>query len=504
MASLVQSVGAASTTNVTSLGVTITPTTGNNLIATVIGRNTTNAVTGPAGWTRVCGVTFNNFDTSIWVLENYSGSGAQTYTWAQTASDTMSIVVMEWNGLVTASSTDQTATNTSPANTASNPVDSGTTATTTQANEVWIAAMGSAATGNRAISGVTSGWTQDLTENTSGGAHETHITDLYQIVSATGVANAQFTLSTAQEWNGCVATFKIASGGGGPVLAGESDAVATATVDATISHPLVGEADALTTASASLSVAHALVAESDSVSGATAAVTVAHPLVGVASSASGASIGVTISHALAGESDAVAGASVAVLTGQLAFASNAVATASASVTVAHALAGASDALAGAGVGLTVAHPLSAESDALAGATALVSVAHPLVAESDALATAGVALAISHALVGEADSVTTASIGVSVSHALVGASDAVGGAALMLAIAHALRGESNTLATALMTLTTGVLPPPPGVWHGAAILATVQPFAAWGATTNAAAQIAVTSNSQPAIESVAHA
>jgi hypothetical protein len=188
------------------VGVTLTPTSGNNLIAAVVVRNGVTGASGPAGWTKAVEIIGTSFATSIWYLENYSGSGAQTYTWTQAASDSMEAVVVEVSGLATSGSLDVTASNTS--GTATNPVDSGTTATTATANEFWLAAMGSSGTGNRTISGLTAGWTQDVTENSSVATHATHVTDVYQIASATGTAHAQFTLSTAQVWNACVATFK--------------------------------------------------------------------------------------------------------------------------------------------------------------------------------------------------------------------------------------------------------------------------------------------------------
>jgi hypothetical protein len=232
MSGYVQSVAMSATGNATSLAGTITPTSGNALIATINGRSGASAtVSGPAGWTKAINNNQSNADVSIWYLLNYSGSGPQTYTWTMTASDGMVGEIIEANGVVASSALDQTAVNNST--TATNPIDSGTTATTSQANEFWVAALGSTGSGNRTASGMTAGWTQDLTENDGTATHPVHITTGYQVVTATGAADCQVTLSTAQVWIGCVATFKMTSGAlsvsgalaGTGALAGEPVAV---------------------------------------------------------------------------------------------------------------------------------------------------------------------------------------------------------------------------------------------------------------------------------------
>jgi hypothetical protein len=118
----------------------------------------------------------------------------------------MYICIEEWsatNGWQ-ASPADQTATgNTSGSPTTSTTILSGTTATTTQAEELWIASL---AYKNSAQSetGITSGWTKDLEATL---ASNNTMTMLYRVVSATGAASCQYTISSAQHWAGCVATF---------------------------------------------------------------------------------------------------------------------------------------------------------------------------------------------------------------------------------------------------------------------------------------------------------
>jgi len=153
--------------------------------------------------------------------------------------------------------------------------------------------------------------------------------------------------------------------------------------------------------------------------------------------------------------------------------------------------------------LVITQQIVGESDGVSGAGITLTVTQLLVAQSNAVTTASATLgAFAGLLTGESDAVTTATISVTVAQlALIAESDASATATLALAIVHALIGESASVAVALMMLTTGVLPPPPGVWHGAAILATAQPFASRGATAVGAALIGVTSNSQPAIGSL---
>jgi len=208
----VQSVGAATSSAAQSLGVTITPTSGNNLIASVKARNTGTTVSGPAGWSEAVHVANNNTDVSLWYLENYSGSGAQTYTWSYTAAaDSFEVIVAEFSGLATSGSLDRTATNVNAST--STTVSSGTTGTTTTANELWIAALSYDSNTTRTWSGFTAGFTQDKTEDGVGG-HGTHLSDAYDIVSSTGTASCSATISTAQVNSGVIATFKQAGGGG--------------------------------------------------------------------------------------------------------------------------------------------------------------------------------------------------------------------------------------------------------------------------------------------------
>lgn len=202
--------------SVTSQAVTLGSgvTAGNLLVAAVtVGSNST-SITGPTGWTQAV---INNpaggsalVDASIWwAIVGVGGvsAGGTSWTWTFGASHTVYMCIEEWNSTTgwMASPVDQTA----QGDTAGTPVTattivSGTTSTTLEASELWIASLaykGSAQT----ESSITAGWTKDL-ESTI--ASNTTMTMLYQIASSTGAAACQYTISSAQFWAGAVATFK--------------------------------------------------------------------------------------------------------------------------------------------------------------------------------------------------------------------------------------------------------------------------------------------------------
>ena len=204
-----------SSVSVTSQAITLGAgvTQGNLLVASVtVGSNTT-SITGPSGgWTQAI---INNpagsnalVDTSIWWTVVSAGQAGQTsWTWTFGASHTVYMCIKEWsstNGWP-ASPMDQTA----QGDTAGTPVQattivSGTTSTTTQASELWIASLAYKGTA-QTESSITSGWTKDLESTISG---NTTMTMLYQVALSTGTAACQYTIGTAQYWAGCIATFK--------------------------------------------------------------------------------------------------------------------------------------------------------------------------------------------------------------------------------------------------------------------------------------------------------
>lgn len=186
-------------------------TQGNLVVAAVACGSNNTTITGPSGWTQG---PFNQpagsnatIETNIWYMVVSAGHAGETsWTWTFGASHTMYICIEEWsatNGWQ-ASVVDKTANG----DTVGSPVqattiDSGTTASTTQASELWVAALaykGSA----QSESSITSGWTKDLEATL---ASNNTLTMLYKVASSTGAADCSYVIGSAAYWAGSVATF---------------------------------------------------------------------------------------------------------------------------------------------------------------------------------------------------------------------------------------------------------------------------------------------------------
>jgi hypothetical protein len=185
------------------------------VVATVACGGNDTTFSGPSGWTQA---TFNQpagsatIETSIWYLIVDAGRAGQTsWTWTIGVSHSMYICIEEWtatNGWQV-SVVDKTANgNTSGSPTTSTTIQSGTTATTTQAEELWIASLAYKGSAQSETS-ITTGWTKDLEATL---ASNNTMTMLYRVVNATGAAACQYTISSAQHWAGCVATFMSVTG----------------------------------------------------------------------------------------------------------------------------------------------------------------------------------------------------------------------------------------------------------------------------------------------------
>jgi hypothetical protein len=197
--------GTASNSNTVSVTLSSTPTNGNLLIA-VIGIRTINinvssiAQTGVT-WTKQ--VSKNNWDegqnldVEIWA--GVVGSGASTnitITLSGSASNAVADVC-EYSGLPTSGFLDKTATNKG----LSAYPDTGTTATTSWADELWIGATN---TQGGDQSNPTNGFT--LLDGITY-AYALSVGYLEKIVSSTGTANSGTTTPAGNYWVGCIATF---------------------------------------------------------------------------------------------------------------------------------------------------------------------------------------------------------------------------------------------------------------------------------------------------------
>lgn len=206
-----------SLTNSISVTMTSTPTSGDMLIATIGTYSSTAFATVSSisetgvTWTRQAQETYGS--GSYWrVVEIWAGvvgSGALTSITINlaVAADYGAIAdVCEYSGLLTSGFLDKTAVNTG----SSTAPDTGTTATTTQPNELWIGNTGVAASPQ---TNPTNGFT--LLDGVSFSSFS--VAYLENIVNAIGTANSGTTIPAGVGWVGCIATFKasvIPMGGG--------------------------------------------------------------------------------------------------------------------------------------------------------------------------------------------------------------------------------------------------------------------------------------------------
>ena len=194
-----------------------TPTQGNTLIA-VIGTNQTSGSENVSSITQT-GVTWSLVVPDDQVVANEIwmgavGSGASTSVSITLAQSVYAAVadICEWSGIAS-NPVDKTATNNGNNST---QTDTGTTATTTQANELFIGIIG---VYGQAQSNPTNSFTMldGAYFNVTWGISVSY---LYKIVSSTGAANSGTTIaSSSPSWEGCIATFKASTSGTASKLA---------------------------------------------------------------------------------------------------------------------------------------------------------------------------------------------------------------------------------------------------------------------------------------------
>jgi len=140
-------------------------------------------------------------DTEIWLGVVTSGTASRTITITTSSGSgtTYEIAdVCEYSGIATSSYLDKTAVAASSGTSTS----TGTTATTSQASELWIG--GITVEDNSAQTSPTNGFTL-----LDGAVYQQmSVAYLEKIVSATGTANSGTTISSSQRYAGCIATFK--------------------------------------------------------------------------------------------------------------------------------------------------------------------------------------------------------------------------------------------------------------------------------------------------------
>lgn len=211
------------------------PTTAGNLLIAVFSSRTpgagitASAVVPPAGlgWTQIVSQSVN-YGTGggrglleMWYIANApSQSGAQTWACSNgvyMGSSNAACAMLEYSGLDTSSVLDVFSSAVSPNDNASFPwttdttADSGTTTTTSQANELVIAAL---QTITYAMSDPSGSYTERLDGGALTGLQYLSVSD--KTLTSTGTQSTSATYSTAVVSLGVIATFKYtASGGGG-------------------------------------------------------------------------------------------------------------------------------------------------------------------------------------------------------------------------------------------------------------------------------------------------
>ena len=210
----------AATSFTVSLGTA--PGNGRTLVAVIATRSTSaNSVSSisqtGATWSRATATTGTaGSTTEIWYAPNVSGAAA-TLTINQTSARSAAVVI-EYSGVLTASALDRVA-NTNGFSTT--PV-TGTTATTTQANEVWVGGIGLVSSnytltvsGTPLFSTVASAQSTNSTLNAK-------VYALEYVAGATGTASSGGTIGTSSQWSGAIATFKSVVFPGTLALAGSA------------------------------------------------------------------------------------------------------------------------------------------------------------------------------------------------------------------------------------------------------------------------------------------
>jgi hypothetical protein len=212
-ATLVQKKGAQSSGSVASLSVTLDapPTPGNLLVACC---NSDATVATPSGFTlAVSAVNFQGLYIFYRVVQVGDGSSV---AFAPSVADSVAGGVIEYSGL-TSSPLDQTASNTTT--TAATSLATGTTGTTSQANELLVVVVGPHSGSGHPWNLISwsAGYTSQIQEpeglaNNADFSAACHIGD--RIVSATGTYSATGTWTPASSNAGAaIATFRIADAG---------------------------------------------------------------------------------------------------------------------------------------------------------------------------------------------------------------------------------------------------------------------------------------------------
>jgi hypothetical protein len=211
------------------------PNVGNAIICVIATRNTAsngfvNNVSFPDvnNFTRIAqAVNAGGVTCEIWYCPSVrSTNNLLTVSFSNPNTNAVCLVA-EYTNLVAAGALDQIAgaTNTGTA------AVTGTTPTTTLANELWVGGIGYANTNG--LTSILNGFTdvagQSSTYPASNGVNQVTLHLLAKAVTATGTASSGGTIGASQKWAGAIATFKAVSVASGLMLAGPAAANYTLT-----------------------------------------------------------------------------------------------------------------------------------------------------------------------------------------------------------------------------------------------------------------------------------
>ena len=211
------------------------PNFGNAIICVIATRNTAsngfvNSVSFPdvSNFTRIAqAVNAGGVTCEIWYCPSVrSTNNLLTVSFSNPNTNAVCLVA-EYTNLVAAGALDQIA---GAANTGTAAV-TGTTPTTTLANELWVGGIGYANT--NALTGILNGFTDVASQSSSypasNGVSQVTLHLLAKVVTATGTASSGGTIGAAQKWAGAIAAFKAVSVASGLMLAGPEAANYTLT-----------------------------------------------------------------------------------------------------------------------------------------------------------------------------------------------------------------------------------------------------------------------------------
>lgn len=207
----VQSQATASTANATSLTATLgAASTAGTLLLAAVEYQSNAAITPPAGWTLVTSVSPGTTrQLALYQYPNNPG-GFSSFAFSFATAAAVGIVVSEWSGAATASPADLSGSNSASPGTA---VSVSATGTTAQADELLYVTVGYGHGALATYTGVTTGYTQDVSANSSGSSPNACLDSFYDVVSAVQT-NPAFaaTASASINWQALLVTLKAGSG----------------------------------------------------------------------------------------------------------------------------------------------------------------------------------------------------------------------------------------------------------------------------------------------------